>query len=652
MASLSNLRLALALVGSLTLVVPIVGLAASEMPAAQPPWMAVFDTAEFLASSEQRPPDTTAAWTPVSLPDEWRRTNSEGAGQGWYRIRVDLPRAPTAMHAILIRYPRSYQVDYFVNGDLVGGSRDTSSNARGGSLLGASVFIAVPPSLLRAGANVIYIRMQATSAAADMHGLGRVTFGNAREVRKRWIGFSEREFEALRTFFAMAFAAGLIALCLWLARRDDRVMLLLAVTYLSWSFAAGWLYPLRWFELPPALHGILQMYARYAFAPLSVILCLRTAGLHYPRFEAALWAYLVTQSTFPLWGMGNAGIWHLTWDAMNATVLMTGVAIIVFRAKRPLRWSVNVSIATLFLMGGLMSSELMRYFGWVDVESQLLRHFHVPLMIFGIGAAIFGPHVLGIWNTERMHAELGKRLVEMTREIEANQARVAEAMHEQALARERQRILADMDDGLGANLVGLLRHVQSGGVDRPGFEQRVKEALQELRIAIDALEPSGGDLATVLGNLRYRLEPLIEHTGMSLQWDVGELPQIEGLEPSAVFALQRIVLEAIANALKHSGATRVRLAAQAAANGGVEIRIEDAGRGFDLSTKATGLGLSAMHARATRIGAQLDISSQPGAGTVVRLSISRILARFAEDEAAGKPDPRALHDLIPTSAAT
>jgi len=86
------------------------------------------------------------------------------------------------------------------------------------------------------------------------------------------------------------------------------------------------------------------------------------------------------------------------------------------------------------------------------------------------------------------------------------------------------------------------------------------------------------------------------------------------------------VLEAITNALKHSGARLLRLSARAS-NGEVEVRIEDDGRGFDPSHTAAGLGLSNMRARARRIGARLDIQGHTGAGTTVRLAIPRLPSR-------------------------
>jgi len=51
-------------------------------------------------------------------------------------------------------------------------------------------------------------------------------------------------------------------------------------------------------------------------------------------------------------------------------------------------------------------------------------------------------------------------------------------------------------------------------------------------IAVDALEPTEGDLASVPGKRRYRLEPFLEAAGILLVWNVSDLPDIERLEPS------------------------------------------------------------------------------------------------------------------------
>ena len=277
----------------------------------------------------------------------------------------------------------------------------------------------------------------------------------------------------------------------------------------------------------------------------------------------------------------------------------------------------------LLLFAVLVLSEIARALGVPYSTPRVVRAAFVLFTIFAAGAAVIEYFMAATCELQRLNSELERRIAEKSEEIKSTYARVEEAKREWTLVSERQRILADMHDGVGASLVGLLRHVQSGSADHTSIERRVQEVLQEMRIAVDALQPRDGDLAAVLGALRYRLDDIIRSSGVHLAWDVDELPEVGELKPSTVFALQRIVLEAITNALKHSGAQLLRLSARAR-NGEVEVRIEDNGRGFDPSHSAAGLGLVNMRARARRIGAHLDIGGQIGKGTIVRLSIPRL----------------------------
>jgi signal transduction histidine kinase len=239
-------------------------------------------------------------------------------------------------------------------------------------------------------------------------------------------------------------------------------------------------------------------------------------------------------------------------------------------------------------------------------------------MIVGIGIAVFADHVLAVWRAENMNVALERRIAEKTREITADRARVEEATRELALAAERRLIVNDLHNRLGASLVGLLRHIQTGTFSPASVEQRAQAALQELRIAVDALQPSGRDIASILGNLRYRLDDMIRAAGVKLEWAVDELPPSGEVKPSTVFALQRIIVEAITNALKHSNARLIRLTARARGTDSVEIRIADDGQGVGPS--GAGTGIANMHARALAIGAEVVISST-GQGTEVSITL-------------------------------
>lgn len=598
--------------------------AAAPANGAQPERITVFERADFVLSEGSRPPDDNVVWQPVSLPHQWRHTHPGITGQGWYRIKFDLAQAPRNMHAVLISNERSQECSFFVNGKNFGGARDLIAGARIGPGFGSPLYLSFPPALLQAGENVIHVRMRTASHPINIQGLGPVTFGDARPVRRATAAHWELGFYAERSFGAMAFAAGLITLFVWFARRSDHVMLWFSITCLSWALANVLRSWLRWTDIPSLL-PVLSAYVAYGLVVPAVILCLRTVGLKWRRLEVALWAFLIIEVTFPLWSDVTNVLIHIGWDIANSALLLTGIAIMLYAAPRPLRWAYKMEVAALSLMAVLMSFEVARYSGWVDIESIQLRQYHVPVMLLAIGAAIFERHVLAVWRIEQTNIELERRVGEKTREIETYHAEREEVLRQQALTAERQRIISDMHDGLGASLVGLLRYVQSRPAELQGVEQRVKEALQEMRIAIDALEPSQGDLAGVLGNLRYRLEPLMKAADVHLVWEVAEMPRVEALEPSAVFAIQRAVLEAIFNALKHSGAREIRLAAQPK-DDGIEIRIDDDGRGFDLDRPASGLGLGTMRARAHGLGGRLDIASRQGGGTTVIFNIPYRLA--------------------------
>jgi hypothetical protein len=211
-------------------------------------------------------------------------------------------------------------------------------------------------------------------------------------------------------------------------------------------------------------------------------------------------------------------------------------------------------------------------------------------------------------------------VAQKSREIEAAQARLAAQERERALAGERRRIMADMHDVLGSRLVGLLSLVQSGLTDRERLEQELAASLDELRMTIDSVQPVEGDLGVVLGNVRHRMRSVFGATGVTLDWQVSELPRMEGLTPARVLAIQRLLLEVFSNVLKHSGAQTVRVSA-ARADGSAQISIEDDGRGFELRECTSGRGLSNLAARARDAGGSLEISSVTGGGTRVTLAL-------------------------------
>ncbi len=192
---------------------------------------------------------------------------------------------------------------------------------------------------------------------------------------------------------------------------------------------------------------------------------------------------------------------------------------------------------------------------------------------------------------------------------------------ERARLTERQRIMSDIHDTVGSQLVGVLALVR-GGADAQVIEQHTADALQDLRMAVDAIQPINGNLAAVLATLRHRLQPRLQAAGLGLVWRVDDLPRLDHLTPVMVQHIQRIVMEAFSNVIQHANATSITLTAlNLHESMSIEVSIADDGVGFDSHLSIAGRGLANLSARAQAIGAALFIAHHAPRGTLLRLTL-------------------------------
>jgi signal transduction histidine kinase len=92
------------------------------------------------------------------------------------------------------------------------------------------------------------------------------------------------------------------------------------------------------------------------------------------------------------------------------------------------------------------------------------------------------------------------------------------------------------------------------------------------------------------------------------------------LRPDVELATYRIVQEALNNALKHSGASTIRLGV-AVRPGCLEIRVSDDGRGFDVEAVTTGQGLMGLAEYAALIRGRVEIRSRADIGTTIEVEV-------------------------------
>jgi two-component system NarL family sensor kinase len=193
---------------------------------------------------------------------------------------------------------------------------------------------------------------------------------------------------------------------------------------------------------------------------------------------------------------------------------------------------------------------------------------------------------------------------------------------------ERRRIRRDLHDGLGPSLAGLTFTLDA--------VRNLAES--DLERADELLASATGQVQTMIGDVRrliYGLRPpALDELGLmaSLQGLASREAsretrvQIESpdtlppLGAAVEVATYRIVQEALTNVARHARARTctVRLSLEPA---GLALEIRDDGRGF--SERGIGVGLQAMRERAVELGGSCEITSIPGSGTTVSVSLPR-----------------------------
>lgn len=227
-------------------------------------------------------------------------------------------------------------------------------------------------------------------------------------------------------------------------------------------------------------------------------------------------------------------------------------------------------------------------------------------------------YVGAVDDVEQANAHLAERLREREAELAVNYAQLREVQQRETLSRERQRLMQDIHDGMGSQLISALKVAEAGKLSEPQMALVLRECIDDLKLTVDSLEPVEADLLLLLATLRYRLLPRLRDSSLSLRWEVIDVPPLEWLDPRSALHILRILQEGISNVMQHAGATELRVATAREADG-VAVVLLDNGRGFSAQPEGPmGHGLSNMRRRARAIGGTVTWEAAQG-GTRFRL---------------------------------
>lgn len=347
------------------------------------------------------------------------------------------------------------------------------------------------------------------------------------------------------------------------------------------------------------------------------------AGLSFRRW---LWLFGVHAVAGPLLVVASQGSLHefvyRYWQA--PLFLFIGIALARLAIWGHRTRSIEALVITIgaLLAIVLAANDYATVSGLLPPTRVYTLHLALPVLLITIGTILSMRFVQASRAAEDANVSLARRLEEKERELAAHYARLSEIERREASTAERQRIMHDMHDGLGAQLVSTLVMVERGAAPPDEVARLLREAMDEMRLAIDAFGGADADLQGALANLRFRMEPRLKAAGIALDWQSDDAFDAVQLSSELSLHLLRIVQEALSNAMRHSGAKllKVRMFVD---HDACHVIVEDDGAGMPADRRAAGRGLENIRRRAQALGGEAQIESS-ASGTIVAVQFPAV----------------------------
>lgn len=298
-------------------------------------------------------------------------------------------------------------------------------------------------------------------------------------------------------------------------------------------------------------------------------------------------------------------------------------------ARRDLVWILVAAVAAAFVCTKFNLSEAL--LSWTR-PFERVQLDELPAVLLTIAISL-------IWFSSRRYFE-AQRQLRLRRTVEMQLARAL--AENQRLAQqyvdiqenERKALARDLHDELAQYLNAIKLDavsIREATTASPGVQDvacamiaTIDRVYAVVTGLIRRLRPVGFDELGVTAALEHCINEWRSRLPLATI-EVSIVGDFEGLDESRGLVLYRLVQEALTNVARHARATQVeiRIAAARSANlsHGIEIAIADNGRGIDMSTPRTGLGLVGMRERVTALGGSITLVSEPGAGFKVLASL-------------------------------
>jgi signal transduction histidine kinase len=482
----------------------------------------------------------------------------------------------------------------------------------------------VPAGLLRGGINVIE---REWAIHENMLLMPRMAIGEAPSINALYTlrDIAYRVLPWITTVVALVLA--LIMFSIYLSNRDLKAYLWVAVSALGFCMV-GLMFFLS--AIPTLLVPYWRLAVYVSGSALTLGTCyflLDISGVDAPRYRRwalALFMLLcVAFFIYHLWtGMTFAPLFSRAFLLLTVCCALPPFLALVRSLMNQFQWrrAVLLVVVVMGIWVNVTDLTALNSGRSVALSGYLVQGF--ALLWFSSVCAFLITDFSRTMAAQRAQAaQMARELAAQREELSRLHALERSAREAQVAAMERSRIMQDMHDGLGSQLVSSLVMARAGELDNQQTCELLRSCIDDLRLAIDTSAGGDDSLLVAMGNLRFRMQPRLKAAGITLHWDA-RTQQPLPLRPQDQLPVLRVVQESLTNALKHARAKNI-LVEVSRSDAGLVIRIEDDGQGFDVDAakeRASGKGLNSLEKRARVLGARLQIDSSER-GTVVRLEM-------------------------------
>lgn len=478
----------------------------------------------------------------------------------------------------------------------------------------------LPPALLAEDSADNRLVIQVKAQTLERSGLWPLQLGDVNVLGARHQILEYWQVIGTWIMAMMSLLVGLLGLFLWRALRE-RLFLLVALSSLAHTVRML-LSVLPEMPLTYEVYFFIHRVSFSLYAGFFILTVEELFGRRLRWVRAAAWTLILLAPFWMMWILWTRDydyyrIWAGGMASLAAVSLLWAIASNLFRGHFPQEHKLIAVVAGFTLATAIRDFLVVQLNFPGDADLRWTSVGGTALMLT-MGWVLVDRATAWARTVHRLNDTLAQTVAQREAELRSAFERLQVIERQRAVEEERRRLMRDMHDGLGSQLVQTLNLVRNsdGHVDRDAVETMLAHALDELRLALDTFEPMEGDLPAILGTLRRRLGPALEAAGIELRWEVQDVPPLEALDSRGVMHLFRCLQEIFANVVKHAQAHRITVSTWLR-DDQVVLTLEDDGVGLPPAEqrRQEGRGLRNILTRAAKLGASVRFyDAHPGTG--------------------------------------